>query len=294
MALSANSSRTFRHTNVQRFKVGVSQTIYKGAAVGVKESDGLAYEYTPASGTQFVGFASKKVVSDASGYLSKEGVPSGYDNSNDTPYIDVIAPDQILDNQSVTGVSAQTDMFAPVWMTDDDTFTLTPNSAGAPVGYVLQVRSTSGAKADVAIFNFSEMGQHLLTDGGFRRDGGAAQLQGAVATALTYLIKSIPLRGAGYATKLVVVVGRKSSGHTGDLKLQILLNGTNLKFSTTNKFTITDTSLKVNGAVITRAIAASANNKFADGEYLAIKGSIPTTPTAGLLNVYVESVRRLA
>lgn len=293
MALSANSSRTFRHTNVQRFKVAASQTIYKGAAVGVKESDGLAYEYNDASGTVFVGFASKKVVSDSSGYLVKEGVPEGYDNSNDTPYVDVIAPDEILDNVVVTGVTAQTEMFAPVFMTDDDTFTLTPVAAGAPVGMVLQVRDTSTYKADVIIFNYASMGAHLLADGGYRRDLAAVLRNTMISTALTMVVASLPLRGAGYARNLVVVVGRKSSGHTGDMKFQVLLNGTNLKFSTTNKFTFTDTQLKTQGATITKAIAASANNKFADGELLTIKASVPTRPSNGFCNIFLESVRRI-
>lgn len=295
MALSANSSRTFRNTNVQRFKCAASQTIWKGAAVGVKESDGLAYEYDDASGMQFVGFASKKVVTNASGYVELEGVPDGYNTASTTPgYVDVIAPDEILDNVSVSGVSAQTDMFAPVFMSDDDTFTLTPVAAGGPVGFVLQVRDTSAGKADVMIFNFANMAQHLLADGGYRRDFIGCFRNTMVATALTFLVASLPLRGAGYAKNLIVVVGRKSSGHTGDMKLQVTLNGTNLKFSTTNKFTFTDTQLKIQGATLSKAIAASANNKFADGELLNIKASVPTRPTNGFMNIFLESVRRLA
>lgn len=294
MALSANSSRTFRNTNVQRFKVAASQTIWKGAGVGVKESDGLAYEYDDASGMQFVGFASKKVVTNSSGFVEAEGVPEGYNASSTTPgYVDVIKPDEILDNVTVTGVAAQTDMFAPVFMSDDDTFTLTPNAAGAPVGMILQVRDASAAKADVMIFNFANMGQHLLTEGGYRRD--EVQLRNTmISTALTFVVASLPLRGAGYAKNLIVVVGRKSSGHTGDMKFQVKLNGTFLKFSTTNKFTFTDTQLKVQGGVHSKAIAASANNKFADGELLEIKASVPTRPTQGFCTIILESVRRLA
>lgn len=61
----------------------------------------------------------------------------------------------VLENQTVTGVSAITDTFKLVYMTDGQTFTLTAPTTGNPVGFVKKWRATT--YCDVQLFTLSEM-----------------------------------------------------------------------------------------------------------------------------------------
>ena len=96
-ALASNLSRTFRRDNQQRFVVGASQEIFKGAGIGQRASDGKVYEWSGTTGDKFLGFAAEYVKTDASGFRIRQGVPEGYnDTSNEVPFVWVIAPDKIL------------------------------------------------------------------------------------------------------------------------------------------------------------------------------------------------------
>lgn len=298
MALTANQSYAFRHTNTQRFIVAASQTIYKGGAVGIRNSDGKAYTWTGASGDKFVGLAARKVVTNASGYVTLDGVPVGYnDSTTQSGYVDIIAPDSILTAVAVTGVAAATDILEPVFMTDDGTFTLTPQTGDTAVGYILQVVSTTSGTADVAIYNFAV--QSAQEEAGWRKDFLVAGVDHtAINTTHTtgLLVTDLPMHGAGRITKLYVAVGRKLSGTTCAVKFKLKLNGTFLKNTAgTFVYSITNALMKTAGGVNEVNIAHSTtySAKFGPGDLVSVTAKCPTQPTKGTLSVIALSARRL-
>lgn len=299
MALSANQSYTFRHDNQQRFLVGASQTIYKGAAVGLRNSDGKAYEWDGTSGDKFIGFASRKVVTNASGYVTLDGVPAGYnDNSTESGYVTVLAPDSIIENISVTGVSARTDTLEPVFMSDDGTFTLTPQDGDTPVGFILYVQSTSSGTADVAIYNWAAFAAEMQVEAGWRKDTlvGMVNSTGLITTTYVDAVTDLPMHGAGRITKIYVITGRKSSGHTGAVKFKLRLNGTFLKNTAgTFIFSVTGTNMKTHGSVNAINIAHSTtySAKYGPGDLVRVRVQCATAPTNGQFSVVALSARRL-
>lgn len=299
MALTANQSYTFNYNNKARFLVGNSQTIYKGSAVGVRNSDGKAYTWTGASGDKFVGLAARKVVTDSNGYVQRDGVPEGYNSSSTEPgYAEVIAPDVVLENITVTGVALRTDTLEPVWMTDDGTFTLTPQADDTPVGFILFVRDTANAKADVAIYNYAAMAAEMQVDGGWKRDPLATGVAatGLITTTFVDVVTDIPMVGAGRITKLYVVVGRKTSGHTGAVKFKLRLNGTFLKNTAgTFVFSVTGTNMKTHGSVngINIAHSTTYSAKYGPGDLARVRVQCATAPTNGDFSVIAVSARRL-
>lgn len=300
-ALSANASRTFRMAGTQRFKVAASQTIWKGAAVGVRASDGLAREWDATSGDRFVGFASAKVVTNSSGYVEKEGVPEGYNSTSTTSgYVVVLAPERIVQAVTITGLDNQTDVLHPVWMTDDNTFTLTPQANQMPVGYVIAIVSTSAGTADVAIFNFDSMGGAIATDLGYQRQYLAAGVSpSAINTTHTtgLVVTDLPLLGAGKATKLFIITGRKASLVTCAIKFKLKIGTTFLKNTAgTFQFSVTATQLKTAGQVVTVNLAHSSTNPayFGPGDNASVTAKCATQPNSvGDFSVLLESARML-
>lgn len=297
MALAANKSRDFRRAGSQRFKVGVSQTIYKGAAVGLR-SDGLVYEWDASTGDHFLGFSNQKVVTDGSGIVTKEGVPTGYnDNSTESGYVSVLQPDRIVEGVSVTGVDANNDTGKPVWMTDDDTFTLTPQANLMPVGYVIAVVSTSSGTADVAIFTYDQMGAALMTDHGFQEQTLVNAFDASkVTTSFASLVASKPALGSGLGTKLLVIMGDGVSGLSGTMKFKLKIGSTFVKNTAgTFIFAITGGTM-TQGAVKTVNLADSTTNpaSFGPGDAITVQASAATAPAAGQISVILHSARRLA
>jgi hypothetical protein len=299
MALSANQSYTFNHSNQQRFLVAASQTIYKGAAVGVRNSDGKAREWDGTTGDKFVGFAARKVVTNSSGYVTLDGVPAGYnDSSTESGYVTVMTPDSMLENVAITGLSLQTDLLEPVWMTDDGTFTLTPQADDTPVGFVVYVRSTTSGTGDIAVYNFAAMQAEMQVDGGWRKDTLVAGIAntGFITTTYVDAVTDLPMHGAGRITKLYVITGRKSSGHTGAVKFKLRLNGTFLKNTAgTFIFQVTGTNMKTHGSVNAINIAHSTtySAKFGPGDLVRVRVQCATAPTNGNFSVVALSARRL-
>lgn len=296
-ALAANLSRTFRHDTQQRFVVGASQEIFKGAAIGQRASDGKVYEWTGAAGEKFVGFAAEYIQTNSSGYRVRQGVPAGYnDSSTETPYVWVIGPDKIVQSVTIAGISAQTDQLEPVWMTDDNTFTLTPQADDPPVGYVLGNISVSGGTADLAVFNFDIMGVDLLPEGGWRKDtlvNGIGHV--GISTTFVDQVTDLPLHGAGRISKLLFIFGRKSSGHTGALKFKLRLNNTFLKNTAgTFVFSVTTAYATVRGKVASVNIADSGtySAKFGAGDLVRVRAQCATAPTGGEVTVVALSARR--
>lgn len=299
MALSANTNYTARRTGSQRFKVAASEVIFKGAGVGLRVSDGLAYEWDSTSGDRFLGIAAQKVEADSSGNLVRTGVPTGFDTTTETPYVFVISNESILTNVTVAGVNAETNSMHPVWMTDDNTFTLTPQLEEQPVGYVIAVVSTSDGTADVAIFNWDQMGAAIQTDHGYQRQTVASASAGAINTSHTtgLFVTNLPLIGSGRIVKMLIIVGRKASGVTCAIKFKLKLNGTFLK-NTAGTFlhTVTASNLKTAGYVQEVNIAHSTTYSayFGPGDEVSVTAQCTTAPAeVGDVTVILESARTL-
>lgn len=111
MALSNDKSRTFGPTDpnkINNLPVKASSLIYAGSAVG---EDGAGYHRALVAGDPFRGFADR----------------SRADNSSGSAGAIMVAAlgEGVLKNVSVTGASGVTDVGQLVYMSDDDTLTLT-------------------------------------------------------------------------------------------------------------------------------------------------------------------------
>lgn len=130
MALSTDKARSFTHdtTSIKRLPVAASTTIYQGAAVA------------PDAGGDLVAFTDTATFS---GFAMEHGDNSaGADGDIE---IDVATSGELHD-ESVTGVTGNGDVGSTVYMTDDDTFTLTAGDNTA-IGKVS--RYISGTRVDI-------------------------------------------------------------------------------------------------------------------------------------------------
>lgn len=130
MALSANKNRDFRPGNggyVKSFIVKNGVTVYQGSLVGIDRTSGHVFPWTVETGQDniFLGVAKEKVVGD--GVL----------------VVGVICTGVELVQVAVTGVTAVTDTLKPVYLTDDDTLTLSAPAAGKPVGQITKWYSST-------------------------------------------------------------------------------------------------------------------------------------------------------
>lgn len=101
-----------------------STTFYEGGAV-TEESNGGTVDVLTAS-ENFVGFVEKKIVTTSATERVK------------------VRSQGILRNVAVTGLDNNTDFGVAVYMSDNDTFTLTSTTTNVQIGKVVAYNGTSG------------------------------------------------------------------------------------------------------------------------------------------------------
>jgi len=166
MALSADTSRIFEIGPINTLPCAASAVIYKGGAVG--DSSGYARALT--AGDPFRGFADAKVDN------SVDGGAAGAKN------VDVKTEGYMQVEISSVAI---TDVGKPVYMSDDDTFTLTETS-NSLVGYVYRYVTTDtcvikfGIKTQLGALEVATTGATTTTPYGFVTAAQANSIVAAV------------------------------------------------------------------------------------------------------------------
>lgn len=123
----------------QAFEVTNGYTIYAGALVTVLAS-GRAGTFADLATTKFKGIAVRKVVGDTSATPIQE--------------VEVDCSGLTLENVDVTGVASIADVHKLVYMTDNQTMTLTAATNMKAIGVI--TRWYSGTKCNVKLFTAAE------------------------------------------------------------------------------------------------------------------------------------------
>lgn len=109
---------------------------YRGAYVQLDDTNGIVKEAADISG--FVGF----------GIVTRHVTADGANGDNEVEYL--VGP-MILKRVSVTGVTALTNVGDLVYVTADDTLTITPTSNTKAIGEISRYYGSS-TKVDVAVY----------------------------------------------------------------------------------------------------------------------------------------------
>jgi hypothetical protein len=143
MALSANRFYKTKprgaFANPLAIKAANGVTLYAGALV-VSRADGYANISADAAGDKFEGIVLRKVTGDTS--------------ATPNPEAEIDASGPTLEAVSVTGAAAQSDVNSLVYLTSDDTLTLSATTNLKAVGRV--TRWYSGTTCDVKLFTPEE------------------------------------------------------------------------------------------------------------------------------------------
>ena len=146
MALSAPVTYVKRGINEQSFPVATGQTIYNGAYVCLNTAGYVIVPSDVTTGVDGLGF----VVGFDENNQTETSIAG-----NNSREVSVDIGGTIVDNLSVTGVTAQTNVGELVYATSDNVFTLTPTTAIQEVGVV--VRYVSNTDVSVLFFPYHTM-----------------------------------------------------------------------------------------------------------------------------------------
>jgi hypothetical protein len=171
-ALTKDKPREYELGHVNEFGVAATTTIYEGAAVG---DNGSGYARPLVAGDKFLGFC-ERPVSNLAPVNNIPGPPSGGAGDKN-----VRVNNSGLIQLPVTGVIA-TSVGAPVYASDEDTFTLT-GAGNSPIGKVYRVIAS-----DIAIVAFGDrvcdahLASHVAVFGGAHTTTGGAAAENFTVT----------------------------------------------------------------------------------------------------------------
>jgi hypothetical protein len=189
----------------------------------------------------------------------------------------------ILKAVAVTGVTALTDVGKVVYMTDDNTLTLTRPTYGLPVGHIIAWRATTSC--DVLFWGV--IGTDILAL------AGAAQERWLLA-----VVTGIAAAGADVATGIVApyhgkinavygIVSAALVGAGADLSYNLEIGGTNVTGGVVQVLLADATGTKKAGTAVTAA------NVFHEGDLIDVEVAVATASTGGLVMIFAEVERLL-
>lgn len=267
MALSDSTRREAKKTQGIEFLQTNSTTLYKGAFVALDTTAGTVEPHDDAAGTAFLGIYEG---ADSTGASGSTRVP-------------VSTERKILVQQTVTGVSAQTDIGAPVYISDDDTMTLTrPADDAVCIGMV--IRWYSSTTCDVLVFDPVDSFLYSMSGRGKKTHhlGVYELLLGAGSW-----VNGYKLFGTGKITNFYLVWdGNAASGSSGDVDLTLEINGTTV---TNSQISVLESGTTTIGTVLAVDSAISGANTFYDGDTLEVVAAENTAYTAGSVSLFIEA-----
>lgn len=281
MALSADKTRTMRGLRQLAIRMANGVTGYGGGYAGLRgpnhgTSQGDADSFDDENGMiPLGGFLQRQKVGDTSASPAPEAEIGGVSGPDD----------RVLIEETVTGAAAQTDVGKMVYLTDDDTLTLTRPTLGIPIGVI--VRWHTSTTCDVYLFDFGTLcaialggsGQDIWNLGTFDANTLAA---GNIRTGI-----AAPYHGEFLEFYAIVDVALASSGDFADLNLEI--GGTDVTGGVITLTAPVAKGVKVAGTAITAAAV------FHEGDLIDIE--VATSPfadlTAGSFTLYATVKRHL-
>ncbi|MGE0431117.1 MAG: hypothetical protein AB7K09_15325 [Planctomycetota bacterium] len=266
--LSSNTSRSYRsRLHSLALLTTNGEEYYAGSAVGLKLSTGRAVCVSTSSTehVRFVGWCEQRVSGDG------------------TNTVAVRCDGAVIERATVTGASAATDVGQLVYMTDDQTFTLTRPSADAvPVGIVS--RWHSGTTCDVLSLT---IGESLALDSARPRETRMLGTVGLNSIALNDVVCSQQLWGHGRIVGFHSYPARKAPAATsGATVFQLLLGASGLG----------DLALAAGSGAsgmfefVAGDCASSINYRFSDGDVVTVKVKTATTAwnSSGAASFFVD------
>jgi len=152
MALSAEQRYEQRDRGRNAYIVKTSEVIYPGALVGVDPNSGYLQAWdSDSAAIRFLGLAEPRLVPTTLGVTPSS--VTGNTAATEPPETDVNESGVILESIAVTS-AAQTSVGAPVYASDDNTFTVSATSNVGAIGRL--VRFVSASDCDVELFTPAE------------------------------------------------------------------------------------------------------------------------------------------
>ena len=254
-------------------QIADSQTLYHGRFIGLRgpthaTSQGDAANYEDEAGMIFGGLAE-----NPGGLASAAGDSSG----TPPPKVGVSLVPKILKAVAVTGASAITDQWSPVYAPDNATLTLTrPADDAEAVGVV--ARWITGTSCDVLLFglphHLRRVGERELFPLGSYDNGDLSDGDIMTGLVMPYPGKFISLHG---------VVEKAFTGTSGTVSIGLEIGGTNV----TGGALVASTAAGGTVGTILDATAITAANVFHEGDVVDLEASSAGgTQTAGRVRVY--------
>lgn len=283
MALSSATVRRLRATESLATQVVSGSTVYHGSFLALGAAyhatsgkRGYVYPYNDEDGAIWWG-------------LSKGGGGSGTSQSQDSVTGDGTSDEMIagimesfiVANDSVTGVTAATDVGRYVYLSDDDTPTLTRPTVGCPLGVVVAHRTST--YCDVMYFSVETVIAIVA--------GGCAQhtlnLGTWLCSAMTNgnILTGFPAPHQGQILSFFAIINQAPAGTGGTVTLNLEIGGTNVGTSGTDTVVVeTGDALGAKKA----SAAISANNVFHEGELIDVEAASTTAMSSGMFTLFME------
>jgi hypothetical protein len=271
MALAANAVRTLRGDGRIAFQVVNAAEMYAGAMAalnsrghGTAASRGRLAPMNDANFLQPVGL---QLTRETGNTAAANGPVEGSVHTDGAVYMGI----------AVAGVASVADLMRPVYMTDDETFTLVRPAQGIPIGVV--ARHNAGTNCDVATFSFVEFMMNALHGQGqyswcLGTVNAAMAAAGNVKTGIV-----CPHHGF-----IVEVWGEviQALGAGGNLTYNLELGGVDLAGGTVNFVAADAIGAKKAGAAVAGA------NEMHEGDLLDIEVAVAGASGAGLVELWAR------
>lgn len=273
MALTEDVQVESRGKTLHAVQVVNALQIYHGAMVGIFSrghgTAGNRGRLTPMNDANFLQPVGR-AISNVLGDTAATPVPEGQVDVSGFTWEEV----------TVTGVTGQLDVLRLVYMTDDNTFTLTRPTVGAPIGFI--VRWHSSTTVDIQVFSLETfVALSLSGQGQVTWFLGVVGCQGTTGNMLT----GIEAPYHGFITSLYGIVINQATDANVDISVNLEIGATNVTGGVVNWLFSSAIGAKLAGTAIT------ALNEMHEGDLIdveAVYNAAGTSTDTGLMGLYAE------
>ena len=291
MALSAISIRSISDGGRLAVHVEHAEKMWKGgfAAIGsathaTSANRGRASGYEDEAGNIYAG-----IMISGGGSGSSQGADTVTGDSTSAATLNnnmaaLMTEAFQIDTIAVTGSTAKTDVGRYVYLTDDDTVTLTRPTVGCPIGYVAEWRS--GTSCRVHFFDVDTV--MALVSGGCAQQTMCLGTFTAASIVNGDLITSLPMPHSGEIVVFRIVTHIAATGTGGTTTLNLEIGTTDVGTSGADTIVFATGTQAISDT--TSSAAISAANKFSEGDLLSLEAASTTTLTAGSFTVFMDYI----
>lgn len=292
MALSAALVRRLRPATRFAQQVKSAAVMYQGAFAAIGAQDdataanvGRIRPYNDEAGALYYGLCQGGGGSGAS-----QGLNSVTGDASADQMVSLDVGSFVVEKVAVTGLTTGvTQVGAPVFLSDDNTFTLTRPTIATIIGEVAAYRS-SGV-GDVWVYSVETIRAISLNGNG--RDWLSFGSIDWVSIADGDVVTNFPAPFSGRIIKFYALIDIALTGSGGTTTLNMEIGTTNVGPTTATSIVLSTAATPNKGTVVASA-AITANNKFSEGDNLSVEAaSTATTRTTGRFNFYALVERGL-